>query len=90
MRWRPSSCLEHGLCWFSLTYCSSLVAAWCPRSGKDTNKRNLTLVDDTCTEITLTLWGDLAKQDEMRWMGNPVIAFKGIKVTSRYVSSGDG
>lgn len=60
----------------------------CPRSGKDTDKRNLTLVDDTCTEITLTLWGDLAKQDEMRWMGNPVVAFKGVKVSSYFLCRG--
>lgn len=52
----------------------------CGRAGKETDKRNLTLVDDTCTEITLTLWGSTAKADERRWEGNPVVAFKGVKV----------
>lgn len=51
------------------------------RAGKETDKRNLTLVDDTCTEIILTLWGASAKDDERRWEGNPVVAFKGVKVT---------
>lgn len=55
----------------------------CPliaRSGKETDRRNLTLVDDTCTEINLTLWGDSAKANGDRWEGNPIVAFKGIKV----------
>ena len=51
------------------------------RAGKETDKRNLTLVDDTCTEISLTLWGASAKGDERRWEGNPVVAFKGVKVS---------
>ncbi|CAN0407047.1 unnamed protein product, partial [Laminaria digitata] len=49
--------------------------------GKETDKRNITLVDDTCTEISLTLWGQSAKEDERRWEGNPVVAFKGVKVS---------
>ncbi|CAN0554365.1 unnamed protein product, partial [Ectocarpus sp. 8 AP-2014] len=50
------------------------------RAGKQLDKRNLILVDDTCTEINLTLWGDMAKADGSRWEGNPVVAFKGVKV----------
>lgn len=50
------------------------------RTGKETGRRNLTLVDDTCTEITLTIWGDTAQGSEERWDGNPVIAFKSVKV----------
>lgn len=50
------------------------------RAGKETGKRNLTLVDDTCTEITLALWGDSAQPSE-GWEGNPVVAFKGIKAS---------
>ncbi|CAM9482030.1 unnamed protein product [Ascophyllum nodosum] len=57
--------------------CSTIMT----RSGKETEKRNLTLVDDTCTEITLTIWGGLAKEDERRWDGNPVVAFKGVKLS---------
>ncbi|CAM9133630.1 unnamed protein product [Ectocarpus fasciculatus] len=51
------------------------------RQGKQLDKRNLVLVDDTCTEINLTLWGALAKADGARWEGNPVVAFKGVKVS---------
>lgn len=53
------------------------------RAGKELDKRNLTLVDDTCTEITLTLWGEGARASGERWEGNPVVAFKGIKVNMR-------
>lgn len=51
------------------------------RAGKETGKRNLILVDDTCTEITLSLWGDMGQADPAQWEGNPVVAFKGIKVS---------
>ncbi|CAM9432177.1 unnamed protein product, partial [Hapterophycus canaliculatus] len=51
------------------------------RAGKETGKRNLVLVDDTCTEITLTLWGDMGQADPAQWEGNPVVAFKGIKAS---------
>ncbi|CAN0442236.1 unnamed protein product, partial [Ectocarpus sp. 12 AP-2014] len=51
------------------------------RAGKQLDKRNLVLVDDTCTEINLTLWGDMAKADGSRWEGNPVVAFKGVKLS---------
>ncbi|CAN0355303.1 unnamed protein product [Pylaiella littoralis] len=51
------------------------------KAGKELEKRNLTLVDDTCTEITLTLWGEAAKANGDRWEGNPVIAFKGLKLS---------
>lgn len=50
------------------------------RAGKEVEKRNLTLVDDTCTEISLTLWGASAKQDGSQWESCPVVAFKGVKV----------
>eukprot|EP00903_Cladosiphon_okamuranus_P009556 g9099.t1 len=50
------------------------------KSGKETGKRNLTLVDDTCTEITLALWGEMAQPSE-GWEGNPVVAFKGVKLS---------
>lgn len=53
------------------------------RTGKEIEKRNLTLVDDTCTEIQLTLWGESAKQDEARWQDSPIVAFKGVKVCRR-------
>lgn len=43
-------------------------------------------MDDTCTEITLTLWGDSAQPSDC-WEGNPVVAFKGIKVSTLYDSS---
>lgn len=52
------------------------------RAGKETDKRDLTLVDDTCTEISITLWGSSAKADESRWEGSPVVAFKGVKVSA--------
>ncbi|CAM9450721.1 unnamed protein product [Scytosiphon promiscuus] len=51
------------------------------RAGKETGKRNLVLVDDTCTEITLSLWGDMGQANPAQWEGNPVVAFKGVKLS---------
>lgn len=48
------------------------------RQGKSLIKRDLTLVDQTGYNVSLTLWG---KQSE-QWnhFDNPVVAFKGLKV----------
>ncbi len=51
------------------------------RTGKELAKRNLTLVDDTCTEISMTIWGEKAKESGEQWEGNPVVAWKGVKVS---------
>eukprot|EP00752_Nemacystus_decipiens_P010206 g9095.t2 len=50
------------------------------RAGKETGKRNMTLVDDSCTEISMTLWGSIGQSSE-GWEGNPVVAFKGVKLS---------
>ncbi len=50
------------------------------QGGKELMKRDLTLVDDSNTEIRLTLWGAQANSQEYNWAEQPVVAFKGVKI----------
>lgn len=47
--------------------------------GKQLQKRDLTLIDETGCEIKLTLWGDRATA-HYDWASKPIAAFKGVKV----------
>ncbi|KAL1741354.1 hypothetical protein HDZ31DRAFT_84875 [Schizophyllum fasciatum] len=47
-------------------------------TNRTMKKRELTLVDDTGYSVRVTLWGNTAEKYEEE--GNPVIAFKGVKV----------
>lgn len=49
------------------------------KAGKELTKRDLTLVDQTLTEINLTLWG--TKAETFDGAGNPVVAIKGARVS---------
>ena len=49
--------------------------------GKKLLKRDLTLVDDSLSEIRLTLWGDKAEQP-VDWSAGPIVAFKGVRGAS--------
>jgi len=51
------------------------------RSGNTLHKRDLTVVDDSGTEVTLTLWGDKAQEDDSQWDGEPILAIKKVKVS---------
>lgn len=60
-------------------------------SGKPTNKRELTIVDDSCKSVRLTLWDTVAEQFDSA--GTPVIACKGVRVNDfngRTLSLGGG
>lgn len=61
----------------SATECTSIMSQ---KLSKELFKRDLTLIDDSLTEIRITLWGDRARQ-EGPWARQPVVAFKGIKVS---------
>jgi replication factor A1 len=50
------------------------------QNGKVMQKRELTLVDETMSEVRLTLWGDKAVSQQYDWQSSPVTAFKGLKV----------
>jgi len=58
--------------------CNSIMSQ---KLSKELFKRDLVLVDDSNTEIQMTLWGDRAREDGGQWMSNPVIAVKGVKVS---------
>jgi replication factor A1 len=63
------------------------------QSGKVMQKRELTLVDDTLSEVRLTLWGEKATSNQYDWHSSPVAAFKGLKIGDyggRSLSAGAG
>ena len=47
--------------------------------NKELTKRDLKLVDQSCTEVTLTLWGSQAESFDAA--GNPVVAIKGARLS---------
>jgi replication factor A1 len=49
------------------------------KAGKEVEKRDLTLVDDSMASIGLTLWGDKAKQPS-EMFENAILALKGAKL----------
>lgn len=49
--------------------------------GRELVKRDLSLIDDTGVEIKLTLWGDKAKSTAYSWHEQPIVAFKGLKIS---------
>lgn len=48
--------------------------------GKTLNKRDLVVMDDSCHEIRLTLWGEKALSTQFNWSSQPIVAIKGCKV----------
>lgn len=50
------------------------------KSGKELNKCDLVIVDDSNVEISLTIWGDKSMTANNDYAGNPVVAFKNLKV----------
>ena len=50
------------------------------KQGKEIFKRDLTIMDDTMTEVRLTLWGNSAQSEEYDWASQPIVGFKGVRV----------
>jgi len=50
------------------------------KDGQELVKREVTIADDTCCSMTVTLWGDRAKQEDNVFDGNPVVTLKSIAV----------
>jgi len=50
------------------------------KEGVELLKREITIVDDTATSMSVTLWGDRAKQDDSVFDGCPVVAMKSVAV----------
>ena len=59
--------------------CSELTLQ--KQGGKTILKRELILVDDSETEVRLTLWGDKASSESYQWATSPIAAFKNMKVS---------
>lgn len=51
------------------------------KDGREVSKRELTIADDSGTEVRLTLWGEKATNNPEQWEGHPIVAFKGVKVS---------
>jgi replication factor A1 len=50
------------------------------KEGIELTKREITVADDTATCMTVTLWGDRAKQGDSVFEGSPTVALKGVSV----------
>jgi len=50
------------------------------KDGVELLKREITIADDTATSISVTLWGDRAKQDDSVFDGYPVVALKTVVI----------
>jgi len=55
------------------------VANLVSRAGKELVKREITLVDRSATEVSLTLWGTTAETFD--GVGNPIVAVKGARIS---------
>ena len=49
------------------------------KAGKELVKREITLVDKSNTQVTLTLWGSTAETFDPSY--NPIVAAKGVRVS---------
>ena len=51
------------------------------QGGRVMHKRDMTLIDDSNTEVRLTLWGDQARASDDQWRDHAIVACKSLKVT---------
>ena len=59
--------------------CQEIVSQ--KQGGKVMHKRDLTLIDESNTEVRLTLWGEQAQEDDAQWRDHAVLACKQLKVS---------
>mmetsp|Transcript_68583 Transcript_68583/g.125068 ORF Transcript_68583/g.125068 Transcript_68583/m.125068 type:complete len:459 (+) Transcript_68583:95-1471(+) len=50
------------------------------KDGQELTKREIQVADDSGTSISVTLWGDRAKQEDKNFEGQPTVAIKGVLV----------
>jgi len=50
------------------------------KEGVELTKRELTIADDTATSVSVTIWGDRAKQEDKVFEGFPVVSFKAVGI----------
>jgi replication factor A1 len=61
----------------SASDCQSLISK---KTQKELFKADLVLVDESCTEINVTVWGEKAKSAAQDYAGQPVVGFKRLKL----------
>ena len=55
------------------------------KSGKEMNKCELTVEDDSGAEVRLTVWGDTALSAQNKFANCPIVAFKRARVSDYMV-----
>ena len=51
------------------------------QGGRQLQKRELMILDETQNEVRLTLWGEKAMNNVFNWDDFPIVAFKNLKVS---------
>jgi len=64
------------------------VAKIMSKAGNELIKRDLVIADDTGYTLNLTIWGEEAQRKDSDFQGNPVLAFKGIRINDFNERSG--
>lgn len=56
------------------------------REGTDVEykKRDVVLLDDSCTKVTVTLWGEQAENKQLDSRSKPVVAVRSVRVSNYY------
>ncbi|OII74189.1 replication protein a large subunit [Cryptosporidium ubiquitum] len=50
------------------------------KNNDEVSRRTISIVDKTCFQINITLWGELAEVRDEKLSGNPVVALKSIQI----------
>mmetsp|Transcript_73887 Transcript_73887/g.211912 ORF Transcript_73887/g.211912 Transcript_73887/m.211912 type:complete len:609 (+) Transcript_73887:88-1914(+) len=56
------------------------IFSFTSKEGKELVKREITIADDSALSMSVTVWGDRAKQDDKLFEGNPVVFIQGVLV----------
>jgi replication factor A1 len=60
--------------------CGDVSELTSKKTGNQLFKREIFIGDQTGCEVSLTLWGEKAQEDEMQWQNAPVLAIKKAKI----------
>lgn len=57
--------------------CTKIISR---KNNDEVSRRTISIVDQTCLQINVTLWGELAEVNDEKLSGNPVIVLKSIQI----------
>jgi Replication protein A OB domain len=61
---------------------SEVVQFFSQKGGQELSKCELTLTDDSYTEIAFTIWGALSERAAIEYLNNPVVAIRSARVSN--------